>query len=77
MEHVSVGGDAQYHIPAIEAGGWDIFSSRPEKEITEAMELYRLAKNALGVRGQKFVGASKREWIAAAGGHRFPVTGTG
>ena len=29
IEHTSVGGDEQlYQIPAIKAGGWEIFSSR-------------------------------------------------
>ena len=78
MEHVSGGGDGQQsQIPAIKAGGWEIFSSRAVKNITQAMELYWLAATALGMSVWEMVGGGKREWIAAAPGHRFPATGTG
>ena len=78
-----VSDEQQYSISAffMRAGGWRIFNNRTAAytrwKIAGAVELGWLAENDKGVRMWDLKGTSKIISTAAAGRHRFPVTGIG
>ena len=77
-EHVTGKSDEHlYQIPAIKAGGWEKYSRKTMKNMSEAMELYWLGAIAMGVRVWNFVGSSQGEWTAEGQGQQLPVTGIG